>query len=912
MNKRQMRGKMTEKNNFHTLTTDQTIEILEVNPENGLLENEANERLGKYGRNRIEIKSSISPWKILASQFKDIIIVLLVIAAGVSFSIGDIVEGAAVLVVILLTAFFGFITEYRAEKSVEELQKMITPIAKVRRDGEIQEIEAADLVPGDIIIIEEGDRINADGRLLESDDLMVDESLLTGESEPVGKHIEKIESKGKVALADRKNMVYMGTMASGGNGVAVVTDTGLGTQMGRISTMLSETEDEATPIEKQLAKTGRFLIVITFIITAIVAVVGIILGEPLVEMLKTSIALAVAAVPEGLPAVATITLAVGMRKMAKKNALMKNLPSVETLGATTVICTDKTGTLTENQMTLRDIYLPGRKIDVSGTGYEPEGNFLENSKEIDTANDKSLSLFLTAGLLASNAVLSAEDDEGWKVIGDPTEGALITAARKAGIDEQAEDRGYDRVDEIPFDSDRKFMAVKVRPDKGQEEIFLKGAPDVVMELCSFMMDGENAVSLDEAKKSELLQVNSEMAVKGLRILAVAYKKDLESGSILDDEVEEGMVFLGFAGILDPPRPDIHASVKQAHSAGIRVIMITGDQKDTAKAIAEQVGIAGKDEKVISGAELDELSPEELSEVLRERSVYARVSPENKLNIVQALKANNEVAAMTGDGVNDAPALKKADIGISMGLRGTSVANEASDMVLLDDSFSTIITAIRRGRVIFDNIQKFIHYLLSCNLSEIMLIFISIIIGVPAPLVAIQILWLNLVTDVFPAFALAWEVPEEKTMKRPPRDPGKPIISNSYKARIFWQGFVIVLGPLFVYLATMNMDFSLEESRTIGFMALALVQLFHVFNVRRKNGIGFDLSVFKTPYLWGAFFITLGLQMVAVYVPLMQKILKTVPLTGTMWLYVLAGAVAPIVVIQLIAAILIMLKKPYSD
>ncbi len=520
--------------------------------------------------------------------------------------------------------------------------------------------------------------------------------------------------------------------------------------------------------------------------------------------------------------------------------------------------------------------------------------------------DPVLSLFLKAGLLSSNAVLS--DDEGWTVIGDPTEGALITAAGKAGID----DTGYERIDELPFDSDRKFMAVKVKDKSGNCEIFQKGAPDVVMALCGFIMEGDSVSKLDDKRKEELLKINSEMAGKGLRILALSYKKDFDVDNLVDDEVTEGMVFLGFAGILDPPRPDIYDSVEQARSAGIRVIMITGDQKDTALAIANKVGIETGDGTVVSGSELDDLSIDELSGVLEKRSVFARVSPENKLNIVRALKNSNQVTAMTGDGVNDAPALKRADIGISMGMRGTSVAKEASDMVLLDDSFSTIITAIRRGRVIFDNIQKFIHYLLSCNLSEIMLIFISIIIGVPSPLVAIQILWLNLVTDVFPAFALAWEVPEKNTMKRPPREPGKPIITNSYKVRIFWQGFVIVLGPLFVYLATMNSGYSLAESRTIGFMALALVQLFHVFNVRRKNGIGFDLSLFKTPYLWGAFVITAGLQLFAVYVPFMQKVLKTVPLTGTMWLFVLAGAVAPIIFIQMVALVRIVIGKPYRD
>ncbi|MBN2558955.1 MAG: cation-transporting P-type ATPase [Clostridia bacterium] len=899
----------------YAITVEETAKRLKTDLENGLPGEKAIELLAEYGRNEIVIKSRVSPWKILARQFKDIIILLLLIAAAVSFSIGDTVEGAAVIAVIMLTVFFGFITEYRAEKSVEELQKLITPTAKVMRDGEILEIDARELVPGDIMILEEGDRVTADGRIIESDDLAVNESMLTGESEPVSKHARVVRAGGNVPLGDRKNMVYMGTMVTGGNGRAIATGTGSNTQMGRISTMLQETEDESTPIEKQLATTGRFLIIITFVITAVIAVAGIISGVPVVEMLKTAIALAVAAVPEGLPAVATITLAVGMRRMAKKNALMKNLPAVETLGSTTIICTDKTGTLTENQMTVQEIYLPGaegRMINVTGTGYKPEGGFLEDGKNLDAKGDEALSLFLTSGLLASNAVVTWDDKDGWKVIGDPTEGALITAASKAGFDDGADGTGYDRIDELPFDSDKKFMAVSAAKDGNSPVIFLKGAPGVIIGMCGYSGGREPLHELDEKKREKLLEVNSRMARKGLRILALAYKEGISADSDIEDEIGEGLVFLGFAGILDPPRPGISKAVAQARSAGIRVIMITGDQKDTAAAIAGQVGIGDEEEEVITGAELDEMSSDELADALRKSSVFARVSPGNKLNIVDALKKNNEVAAMTGDGVNDAPALKKADIGISMGLRGTSVANEASDMVLLDDSFGTIITAIRQGRVIFDNIQKFIHYLLSCNLSEIMLIFISIIIGVPAPLLAIQILWLNLVTDIFPAFALAWEAPEARTMERPPRDPGKPIITNSYKMRIVLQGFVIVLGPLFVYLIAMNLGYAIEESRTIGFMALALVQLFHVFNVRRKNGLGFDSTLFKSPYLWGAFLVTMGLQMVAVYVPFMQKVLKTTAMSPVMWLYVIAGAVAPIILIQLIALVRKLAGKPYRD
>ncbi|MFP4362250.1 MAG: cation-translocating P-type ATPase [Spirochaetia bacterium] len=879
----------------------------------GLSQKTAAQRLEKYGPNKLEQKSSVSPWKIFFSQFKNIIMLLLLAATVISFSIGDFVEGIAVVIVILLNALFGFVTEYRAEKSVEALRQMITPTAKVLREGTLSEIDAVNLVPGDIIILEEGDRITADGRLFEADNLAADEAMLTGESEPVNKHTRTISSQKKVGIADRKNMVFMGTAITRGNGKAVVTGTSHNTQMGHISTMLQETEDESTPLEERLEKMGHFLIILTFIVTAVVAVAGILSGKPIIEMLETAIALAIAAVPEGLPAVATITLAIGMKRMAQKNALVKSLPAVETLGSTTVICTDKTGTLTENQMTVQEIFLPGRDIVVSGTGYAPDGKFQEEGSDISPADDDELSLFLKAGSLCSNAVLTHEADKGWGMIGDPTEGALVTAAKKADMDrEEMEDTGYERFDELPFDSDAKFMAVLNNIPDADAAVFLKGAPDVVLDMCGKVRVNGSEQELTQEKRETYLQKNNHLAQKGLRVLAVGYKKGVSKSAEIENEIDEGMVFLGFAGILDPPRPDVAQAIKEAQSAGIRTIMITGDQRDTAMAIAQRIDMQGAQGQAITGTEMDEFSIDELAERLRHNPIFARVSPKNKLDIVDALNENNEITAMTGDGVNDAPALKKADIGISMGQRGTTVAKEASDMVLLDDRFPTIVEAVRQGRVIFDNIQKFIHYLFSCNLSEIILIFISILLRVPTPVIALQILWLNLVTDVFPALAMAWETPEAGIMTRPPREPSKPIITNRHKLRIGFQGAVITLGPLFAYLFTLNNGFTMPESRTIGFMTLALVQLFHVFNVRRKNGLGFDITIFKNAYLWGAFVLTLGLQFFAVYTPFMQTILHTTALSPRMWLIVLCGALAPIIVLQIIAGIRVLIGKPYQE
>jgi Ca2+-transporting ATPase len=869
---------------------------------NGLSEKEVKKRIDKYGKNEITVEQKVSALEIFISQFKDIIIALLFVASAISFFMGDVVESIAILVVIILTALFGFVTEYNAEKSVEELQKMITPKAKVLRNGEVVEIEAEEIVPGDILVIEEGDRVTADARLFESDNLSINEAMLTGESEPVSKQNKVIEDEDQVVLADRVNMVYTGTTVTRGNGKGIVIATGKDTEMGNISSMLQETDQGETPLEEQLDKTGKFLIEVTFAITVIIAIAGVLRGHEFIEMLKTAIALAIAAVPEGLPAVATITLAVGMRKMAKKEAVLKSLPAVETLGSTTVICTDKTGTLTENQMTLSKIVFPDREVEISGTGYKPEGKFFNGEQEINLDEDDALKQFLQAGFLASNASVVSEDGV-WSVVGDPTEGALKVAAIKANLDDDLVSDSYKRIDELPFDSDKKYMAVSIRKED-EECVYLKGAPEVVLDMCeSFKTNGE-IKSLDTDKKKELLKRNTEIANEGLRVLALAYKpKEKEN---IDQDIKENLTLIGFAGILDPPREDIYQSIQEAQEAGIRIVMITGDQKETAKAIAKKVGINGSQKRVLTGLELDKLSDKELIQELKEVSIFARVSPKNKLNIVKALNSIDEITAMTGDGVNDAPALKRADIGVAMGNRGTAVAKEASEMILLNDKFSTIIDAIRQGRVIFDNIQKFIHYLLSCNLSEIMLIFFSILIGLPTPLLAIQILWLNLITDVFPALALAWEVQEDNVMKRKPRDPNEPIINKSYKYKIILQGLIITLGPLITYWIALSSGYQGQESRTIALMTLAFVQLFHVFNARRKSGLGIDKTVFTNKYLWGAIALTIGLQLVAIYVPFVSSVLYTVPMDMKMWIYVVIGALAPVALLQAYSVI----KKNY--
>ena len=816
--------------------------------------------------------------------------------------IGDVVEGVAVLGVIVVNAAFGFITEYKAEQSLEALKNIMTPTAKVKRDGEVKEIKAKDIVPGDILIIEQGDRISADGRIIDSDKLQVNESILTGESETVSK-AEDFMPDEELPVAERKNMVYMGTSVTKGNGEILVTATGADSEMGEISSLLEETENEESPLEQRMDSLGKSLVKLTLIIAVIVTVLGIIVGKPVIEMIKTGIALAIAAVPEGLPIVTTITLAIGMNKMVENNALVRRLPAVETLGSTTTICSDKTGTITENQMTLSHIYLSENNIEVTGTGYKPEGEFkADNGEEIDAKLQDNLDLFLKAGTLCSNAVINKNDEGSWQVVGDPTEGALVTAAQKAGFDREKMERdGYQRIEEIPFDSDLKYMGVSYQNPDNEDYVFVKGAPSVVLDMCDSELSKVGKNELNENRLDELKDKNHDMAQNGLRVLALAYKKvsRAETEDEIKNIIDSGLVFLGFAGIMDPPRQEATEAIQEADSAGVITKMITGDQSDTALSIARKVGIKNTDSGVITGPEIDKMDSSELSDSLQSHSVFSRVSPKNKLEIVESLNNDNEITAMTGDGVNDAPALKKADIGVAMGKRGTSVARNASDMVLLDDSFSTIVTAIKEGRVIFDNIKKFIYYLFSSNLSEIIFIFLGIVLQVPIPLLALQILWLNLVIDVFPALSLGWEVPEPNVMSRSPRDPDNSILNRAFKKKLLIHSTIVAVGPLITYLIVLNSGYSVQLSRTVSFAVLSFTQLFHVFDARRKDKIGFDKSAFQNGYLWLGIVLSIIAQLLAIYNPFLQRILHTVALPLNLWPAISLGFIIPIFIIQLL-------------
>ena len=875
------------------------IETLSTDGKEGLSPEEAQRRFDEFGPNTIESGSKVSAWKILLSNLNNIIVYLLMVAGAVAFIMGDTVEGIAIIIAILIAVLSGFISEYKAQKSVESLQNMVKTTAKVIRGGSLTEIESSGLVIGDLIYIEEGDSITIDGRLTSTKNFATNESALTGESEAIDKDTLTIDEQ-DVPIGDRKNMVHAGTAATRGNAYAIVTGTGMNSELGRISSMLEEEEQSDTPLEKQLNTLGKSLMLISFAVAAIVTITGIITGRELYEMIKIGIILAIAAVPEALPAVSTITLALGMKTMANHNALVKSLPAVETLGSTTVICTDKTGTLTENQMTVTHLHLKdGSVYTITGKGYEPEGTFSNDDGEIDPSEHDSLQEFLLAGAFSSNATLVKE--ETYSIVGDPTEGALVVLGRKASIDRKEKEEGaWERIGEIPFDSTAKYMATAYQQDNKEKTLFIKGAPDVLIDMSG----------MGQEEKRLLQEANDTLASEGLRVLAVGklsgYQGD-GSEQAMKEALQQGFTILGLAGIIDPPREDVKQAIHEAREAGIRVIMITGDHPKTAGIIAGRIGMDVSGE-VITGKEMDQMSEDELAEKIKNTSIFARVSPENKLQIVRALKIDEEITAMTGDGVNDTPALNGADIGVAMGIRGTEVAKEASDMILTDDRFSTIVDAVREGRVIFDNIEKFIYFLFSCNFIEIFVVFISIMLGLPMPIVALQILWLNLVVDVLPAMSLAWEPGEPGVMKRKPRDPRRGIMNRSFAMGVLGNGAVISLGALAVFTISLAMGWETRIAQTITFTTMAFGQLAHIFNVREKESFGLDRNILKNRFLILALIISVFLQLLAIYVPLLSNVLGTTALNATQWLLVLAGAVLPLLIIQTERAIKRRIRK----
>ncbi len=847
----------------------------------GLSSEAAKERQKRYGLNVIERRKKINPLNIFLRQFKSFLILLLIFAVIISFAIGSMTDAIIISVILILNALLGFWQEYKAEKSVEAIKKFIVQKAVVIRNGKETEIDSKELVPGDIVVLEEGERIPADLRLIRSFDLKTDESLLTGESVPVEKTTHKV---GDVPAFERKNIAFMGTTVTGGRAIGAVVGIGSDTEIGKVAGMVEEKEEQ-TPLQKKLNKFGLEIGIFVIILTAIIFFWGYtMLGSQAIEaMLLTSISLAVSAVPEGLPAIITLTLAFGVQRISKRNAITRKISAIETLGATTVICADKTGTMTTNEMTAVNIWADNNFYDVTGVGFEPRGQFFYNKRKIDPLKIISLDRILQVSHYCNNSKIrrkKVDDKIAWKIIGDPTEGALKVLAKKAGYEKE-----ITRIDEIAFSSERKMMTV-INRNQGLIS-YTKGAPESVIDLCDRILT--NGRIMKFANKEKARRAAEKMAEKGLRVLAFSYK-DIKKVS--EKSLEKNMIFVGLVGMIDPARKNVKKSIKLCRQAGIRTIMITGDHRKTAEVIGKHIGLKGKS---ITGKELDNLSDNEFNNIVKKIDIFARVSPEHKTRILKALKANGEIVAMTGDGVNDAPALKMADIGVAMGIKGTDVAKGASDIILMDDDFSTIVNAVEEGRGIYDNIRKFVRLLLSANFDELALIFSTIIFGLPLPLLPVHILWINLITDGLPALALSAEPKEADVMKRKPRDPKKGILNGMILFIIAAAiiGFTISFS-LFIW--EMNISGDIAKARTMVFTSIILFELFLVFNCRSETRGVWRNRLFTNKKLLAAVFASVMLQLLVIYWNPMQALFGTVALGFDEWIKILLVSSAGLLVV----------------
>jgi Ca2+-transporting ATPase len=889
---------------WYALTVDEVVARLQTDSKKGLNEKEVKERLERFGTNELARAAKAPLWSLFLNQFSDFMVLVLLAATFISGLLGEYADAVTIMIIVVVNAILGFVQEYRAERSIEALKKLTAPEARVIRSGQERKVPASELVPGDLVLLEEGDRVPADLRLLQTANLEIEESSLTGESVPVRKREDALPGQ-EVALGDARNMAYLGTAVTRGRGRGVVINTGMATEMGQICGMIQEAGQEETPLQRRLGQLGKGLVAFCLFICAAVVVVGIARGEEAYQMFLAGVSLAVAAIPEGLPAIVTVALAIGVQRMIRRHAIIRKLPAVETLGCATVICSDKTGTLTQNQMTVRKVVIDGDVFDVTGEGYDPKGEF-EGKGDMQELKFK---LLMKAAALCNNAVLErggvsvtglfrglikGRPARDWSILGDPTEGALLVMAAKAGYWREMLEQKEPRIAELTFDSDRKRMTVLHRQPSGQIAAYVKGAPDSIVELCTHTYRGGIAVPLSARDKEEILRYNGMLAEKALRVLAFAYR-ELPAGTedFSEEFVEQKLVFLGLAGMIDPPRPAAVTAVQTCHRAGINVVMITGDHPLTARAVARELGILSDKGNILTGYDIDRLTDKQLQEAAGKVSVYARLSPKHKLRIVRALKQSGHVVAMTGDGVNDAPAVKEADIGIAMGTTGTDVTKEASAMVLSDDNFSSIVAAIEEGRGIYDNIRKFIRYLLSCNVGEVLTMFLAVLGGLPLPLVPIQILWMNLVTDGLPAMALGVDRYDRDIMNRPPRHPRESVFAHGMAWRIGLNGIVIGLGTLLVFWIGLSLG-DLPLARTLAFNTLVFFQLFYVFVCRSEYHSILELGLGTNPYLVGAVLISATLQLAAVYVPFLQPIFHTVPLNGQHWAIILGVSSAPVV------------------
>ena len=854
---------------WHATATAEALDLLGVDPEDGLSEAEARRRLDQIGPNRIADQRQTPLWRLASNQFRSLVVLLLLSASGIAFVMGERLEAAAILAALLLNAGIGFVSEWRARVSLSRLRALEVPYAIVRRQGRQVQLPADRVVPGDLVLLEAGTRIPADARVVRGASLVTSEAALTGESAPVEKDAEA-QITASTPLADRRTMVHLGTTALAGSALTVVTATGSATELGRIGQLVALAGTRATPLERQIERLGRKLMLLALAICVVVAIAGILHGEPIGLMLETAISLAVAAIPEGLPAVTTLALAAGLWRLARAGALVRRLPAVETLGSTTVICTDKTGTLTENQMTVARIFRDGRFLAVTGGGRSASGDFVEEGAPADPATDLLLLEILRVGALVNNAGAVRAEGDSLRLHGDPTESALLVAALKAGLDPQELGRRWPRQKEIPFDARSRFMATVHATPEGPAALLAKGAPEVLLERSARIRCASGDVPLADAARRSIQHANHLMAGEGLRVLAIARRLYLGTNEIPDDQVR-GLTFLGLVGIADPPRPEVKDAIRRCREAGIRTFMLTGDQRSTAEAVGRELG----------------LPPE---------AVVSRASPERKLELIQLLQDQGEVVAMTGDGVNDAPALARADIGVAMGKEGTDVAREAADLVLMDDNFATIVRAVEEGRVIYANLKKVIHFLFSSNLSEIVTIFVAIVLGFPTPLLPLQILWVNLVTDILPAMALIRDPSEPGIMRRPARDPREGLLTWPYAIRILMEGGLLAAGVLTAYFWTMWREGEAgPRAATVAFATIVMIQPMQAMNCRSDR-----LGWWRLPpnlLTWASLAVVIGAQWLATSWAPLSRVLGTVPLSGADWVLVGAAVVWPVLVLE---------------
>ncbi|MEM3736514.1 MAG: calcium-translocating P-type ATPase, SERCA-type [Candidatus Bathyarchaeia archaeon] len=864
--------------NWHTLKKEEVLSLLKSRRD-GLRDEEAEERLMIYGPNELRRMKGSSPLKILLDQFKDLLISIILFATAISYMLGEVADALVIFAIVVATVVLGFVQEYKAERATDALRRMIPAKARVLRGGEEKKIDAVRVVPGDILLISSGDRIVADGYLLEDHNLQVDEAPLTGEAVPVEKEGDVVLAP-ETPLGDRVNCIFSGTTVTYGHAVAVVTATGMNTQLGKIAGLLQEIKEEKTPLEKRIEHVGRWLAGFSVIVVMVVSSLGVLRGYGLLEMFLWGVSLLVAAVPEALPAIITGGLAIGMQQMAKRKAIVRKLRAVEALGSIDVICSDKTGTLTKGEMTVKQVYAEGRLFEVKGVGYDPKGEV------VDGESLKSSPLPLIA-VLCNNARL-VKSNGTYSVDGQSTEGALIVLAKKIGISVEEVRNQYPKVGEIPFSSNRKCMStIHATPD-GRALAFVKGAPEVVIARCNRIHLSGGVRILTEEDRREIYRINDELAKKALRTLALAYK-EAQIQEKYSAEIEEDLIFCGLVGMIDPPREEAKDAVQICKQASIKTVMVTGDHKLTANAIAQELGIL--DGLSVTGDELDRMSDNELDAKIEDIAVFSRVSPEHKLRIVKSLKKRGHIVAVTGDGVNDAPALRRADIGVAMGITGTDVSKEAADVILMDDNFATIVAAVLQGRVIYENIKKYLAYLVSKNLGEILIMLVAALIGMPLPLLTAQILWVNLVTDGLPAMALGVDPPDPDVMNRPPRPPRESIFAEGVKAIILVASVIITMVtlPIFGWYLSLEDGEDLAKARTIVFTLIVMFGMFNAFNCRSIRHSIFKVGLFKNRYLLGAVASSTLLQIIVVYVPLLQPYFGTVPLDADDWLLIGAAS-----------------------